>query len=58
MIPVWSLQNSLPKNGDKIAAVAKKIGVSAAQLNIAWLLHFHESLLPIFKPILQFVGAL
>ena len=47
MIPFWSLQNSLPKNDDKIAAVAKKYGVSSAQINIAWLLHFHESLLPI-----------
>ena len=47
MIPFWSLQNSLPKRDDKIAIIAKKYGVSAAQINIAWLLHFHESMLPI-----------
>jgi len=47
MIPFWSLQNSLPKNDGKIAAIAEKYGVSSAQINIAWLLHFHDSLLPI-----------
>lgn len=47
MIPFWSLQNSLPKNDGKIAAIAEKYGVSSAQINIAWLLHFHDSLLHI-----------
>lgn len=47
MIPFWSLQNSLPKNDDKIAVIAKKYGASAAQINIAWLLHFNELILPI-----------
>jgi len=47
MIPFWSLQNSLPKNDDKIAVIAKKYGASSAQINIAWLLHLNELILPI-----------
>lgn len=47
MIPFWSLQNSLPKNDDKIAVIAKKYNASSAQINIAWLLHFNELILPI-----------
>ena len=47
MIPFWSLQNSLPKKDDKIAVIAKKYNASAAQINIAWLLHFNNLLLPI-----------
>ena len=47
MVPFWSLQNSLPKNDDKIAIIAEKYRVSTAQLNIAWLLHFNDLMLPI-----------
>lgn len=47
MVPFWSLQNSLPKNDDKIAIIAEKYNVSTAQLNIAWLLHFNDLMLPI-----------
>lgn len=47
MIPFWSLQNSLPKKDDKIAVIAKKYNASSAQINIAWLLHFNNLLLPI-----------
>lgn len=47
MIPFWSLQKSLPKNDDKISVIAKKYGVSSAQINIAWLLHLNPLILPI-----------
>ncbi|MNY42830.1 putative oxidoreductase YdbC [compost metagenome] len=47
MIPFWSLQNSLPKNNDKIAVIAKKYNASPAQINIAWLLHYSDLILPI-----------
>lgn len=47
MVPFWSLQNSLPKNDDKMAQIAEKYNVSVAQLNIAWLLHFNDLILPI-----------
>jgi pyridoxine 4-dehydrogenase len=47
MIPFWSLQNSLPKNDDKIAVITQKYTATAAQVNLAWLLHFNDLLLPI-----------
>lgn len=47
MIPYWSLLNSLPKNESKISSVAEKYGATPAQINLAWLLHFHDLLLPI-----------
>jgi aryl-alcohol dehydrogenase-like predicted oxidoreductase len=47
MVPFWSLQNSLPKGDDKIAAIAKKYQTTPAQINLAWLLHYSELLLPI-----------
>ncbi|MFH7013893.1 aldo/keto reductase [Flavobacterium sp. FlaQc-52] len=47
MVPFWSLLNSLSKNDDKIAVIAKKYKISTAQLNIAWLLHFNDLILPI-----------
>lgn len=47
MIPFWSLQNSLPKKNDKISTIAKKYNASAAQINLAWLLHYNDLLLPI-----------
>jgi pyridoxine 4-dehydrogenase len=47
MIPFFSLQNSLPKNDDKIAAIAARYAATPAQINLAWLLHYHELLLPI-----------
>ena len=47
MVPFWSLQNSLLKNNDKISTIAKKYNATAAQINLAWLLHYNDLLLPI-----------
>ena len=47
LIPFFSLVHGLPKAGEKFAELARKYGVSAAQLNIAWLLHKSPMLLPI-----------
>ncbi len=47
MIPFWSLQNSLPKNDAKISTIAEKYNATAAQINLAWLLHYNDLLLPI-----------
>jgi aryl-alcohol dehydrogenase-like predicted oxidoreductase len=47
MIPYWSLLNSLPKNETRILSIAAKYGATAAQINLAWLLHFNDWLLPI-----------
>jgi len=47
MIPFWSLQNSLPKDDIKISAIAGKYNVTPAQINLAWLLHYNDLLLPI-----------
>jgi aryl-alcohol dehydrogenase-like predicted oxidoreductase len=47
MIPFFSLLNSLPKHDEKIAAIAGKYGATPAQINLAWLLHYNELLLPI-----------
>lgn len=47
MIPFWSLQNSLSKNDNKISVVAEKYKATPSQINLAWLLHFNDLLLPI-----------
>lgn len=47
MIPFWSLQNSLPKNDDKISMIAENYNATPAQINLAWLLHYNDLLLPI-----------
>lgn len=47
LIPFFSLVPSLSKPGDKLAELARKYGVSEAQLNIAWVLHKSPMLLPI-----------
>lgn len=47
MIPFWSLQNSLQKNDHKISTIAKNYNATSAQINLAWLLHYNELLLPI-----------
>jgi aryl-alcohol dehydrogenase-like predicted oxidoreductase len=47
LIPYFSLVNSLPKQDDRIAAIAAKHNASAAQINIAWLLHRSPWILPI-----------
>jgi pyridoxine 4-dehydrogenase len=47
MIPFWSLQNSLSKDNPKISVIAKKYHATPAQINIAWLLHYNNLLLPI-----------
>ena len=47
MIPFFSLQNSLPNKENKIAEIAKKYNATSAQINLAWLLHFNDLILPI-----------
>lgn len=47
LIPFFSLVHGLPKAGDKLAELARKYGVSEAQLNLAWLLHQSPVLMPI-----------
>lgn len=47
MIPFWSLQNSLSKKGKKISVVSKKYNATPSQINLAWLFHYHDLLLPI-----------
>lgn len=47
LIPYFSLVNALPKKDDRIATIAKKYNASAAQINIAWLLHRSPLILPI-----------
>lgn len=47
LVPYFSLLNSIPKKDDRIATLAKKYEVSAAQINIAWLLHRSPWILPI-----------
>ncbi len=47
LIPFFSLVHGLPKAGDKLTELARKYGVSEAQLNLAWLLHQSPLLLPI-----------
>jgi pyridoxine 4-dehydrogenase len=47
MIPFFSLLNSLPKHDEKIAEIARKYAATPAQINLAWLLHYNDLLLPI-----------
>lgn len=47
LVPFFSLVHGLPKAGNKLAEVARRHGVSEAQLHIAWLLHKSPLLLPI-----------
>jgi diketogulonate reductase-like aldo/keto reductase len=47
MIPYWSLQNSLPKNENNISVIAEKYNATPAQINLAWLLHYNDLILPI-----------
>lgn len=47
MIPFFSLQSSLPNNRSKIAAIAEKYNATSAQVNLAWLLHYNDLILPI-----------
>lgn len=46
-IPYYSLFASLPKKDTRISGIAKKYSVTAAQVNIAWLLHRSPWMLPI-----------
>jgi aryl-alcohol dehydrogenase-like predicted oxidoreductase len=46
-IPFFSLQTSLPAGPSKMEELAEKKGITAAQLNIAWLLHQSAWILPI-----------
>lgn len=47
LIPYFSLIQSLPKRDDRISIIAKKYNISAAQVNLAWLLHRSPWILPI-----------
>lgn len=47
MIPFWSLQNSLSKKDNKISVIAEKYKATPSQINLAWLLHYNDLLLPI-----------
>lgn len=47
LVPFFSLVHGLAKAGDKMAELARRRGVSEAQLNLAWLLHKSPMLLPI-----------
>jgi aryl-alcohol dehydrogenase-like predicted oxidoreductase len=47
LLPFWSLLNALPAGHEKIDRIAEKYGVTAAQVNLAWLLHRSEWILPI-----------
>jgi pyridoxine 4-dehydrogenase len=46
-IPFFSIQTSLPTGQNKMKELADTKGVTIAQLNIAWLLHQSEWILPI-----------
>ncbi|ACU60312.1 aldo/keto reductase [Chitinophaga pinensis] len=46
-IPFFSLQTSLPTEQQKLKQVADAHGISVAQLNLVWLLHTSEWILPI-----------
>jgi pyridoxine 4-dehydrogenase len=47
LIPYFSLFNSLPQNSEKINTIATKYNATAAQINLAWLLHRSPIILPI-----------
>ncbi|MBU6121718.1 aldo/keto reductase [Hymenobacter siberiensis] len=47
LIPFFSLVHGLPNAGQKLTELARRRGVTDAQLNIAWLLHRSPWLLPI-----------
>jgi pyridoxine 4-dehydrogenase len=47
MIPYWSLQNAKVEGENKIAVIAQKYGTSEAVINLAWLLHYNDLILPI-----------
>ncbi|MEO6588595.1 MAG: aldo/keto reductase [Pyrinomonadaceae bacterium] len=47
MIPYFSLVTSLSKEIDKIAVIAEKYNATTSQINLAWLLHYNELILPI-----------
>lgn len=47
LIPYFSLHTSLNKGQEKIEQMAKKYDLSPAQMNIAWLLHRSEWIMPI-----------
>jgi len=47
LIPYFSLIQSMPKKDERMAGIAQKYKVSAAQANIAWLLHRSPWILPI-----------
>ncbi|MEP7238575.1 MAG: aldo/keto reductase, partial [Ferruginibacter sp.] len=46
LIPYFSLLNSLAKNDNRMLTIAEKYAASAAQINIAWLLHRSPWILP------------
>ena len=46
-VPFFSLQTSLPNGQDRMDELARARSVTAAQLNVAWLLHRYDLMLPI-----------
>ena len=47
MIPYFSLVTSSPQEIDKIAVIAEKYDATPSQINLAWLLHYNDLILPI-----------
>ncbi|MGN6601289.1 MAG: aldo/keto reductase [Ginsengibacter sp.] len=47
LIPYFSLFQSIPKKDERISIIAKKYGATEAQINLAWLLHRSQWILPI-----------
>ena len=47
LIPYFSLVQSLPKKDNRISTIAKKYNATEAQVNLAWLLHRSQWILPI-----------
>ncbi len=47
LVPFFSLLTANSKKDERIAAIAKKYGLTEAQINIAWLLHHSPWILPI-----------
>lgn len=47
MIPYWSLQNAKPEDENKIRVIADKYNTTESLINLAWLLHYNDLMLPI-----------
>lgn len=47
MVPFFSLQMANPEANERLAKVGERYGASAAQINLAWMLHQSDLILPI-----------